>query len=58
MTAVKKGLGFDESVLESLEEALLEADVGAETAGCADERGPRRGRAPPSARISQGCAGS
>lgn len=31
--AVKKGLGFDESVLESLEEALLEADVGAETAG-------------------------
>jgi len=31
-TAVKKGLGFDESVLESLEEALLEADVGAETA--------------------------
>ncbi len=32
-TAVKKGLGFDESVLESLEEALIEADVGAETAG-------------------------
>ena len=32
-SAVKKGLGFDESVLESLEEALLEADVGAETAG-------------------------
>jgi fused signal recognition particle receptor len=31
-TAVKKGLGFDESVLESLEEALIEADVGAETA--------------------------
>jgi len=31
-TAVKRGLGFDESVLESLEEALLEADVGAETA--------------------------
>ncbi|MDQ5856745.1 MAG: signal recognition particle receptor subunit alpha, partial [Acidobacteriota bacterium] len=30
--AVKKGLGFDETVLESLEEALLEADVGAETA--------------------------
>ena len=30
--AVKKGLGFDDSVLESLEEALLEADVGAETA--------------------------
>ena len=31
-TAVKKGLGIDETVLESLEEALLEADVGAETA--------------------------
>ena len=30
--AVKKGLGIDESVLESLEEALLSADVGAETA--------------------------
>ena len=31
-TAVKKGLGFDESALETLEEILLEADVGAETA--------------------------
>jgi fused signal recognition particle receptor len=31
-TAVKKGLGIDESVLEALEEALLSADVGAETA--------------------------
>lgn len=31
-TAVKRRLGFDESVFESLEEALLEADVGAETA--------------------------
>src|SRR6266540_4819088 len=31
-TAVKKGLGIDESVLESLEEALLSADVGADTA--------------------------
>ncbi|MEX0879913.1 MAG: signal recognition particle-docking protein FtsY [Thermoanaerobaculia bacterium] len=31
-TAVKKGLGFDESVLETLEEALLSADVGADTA--------------------------
>ncbi len=30
--AVKKGLGIDESVLETLEEALLSADVGAETA--------------------------
>src|SRR6185503_1788819 len=31
-TAVKKGLGIDETVLASLEEALIEADVGAETA--------------------------
>jgi fused signal recognition particle receptor len=31
-TAVKKSIGIDESVLESLEETLLEADVGAETA--------------------------
>jgi fused signal recognition particle receptor len=31
-TAVKKGLGIDESVLASLEEALIEADVGSETA--------------------------
>ncbi|HSS44331.1 MAG TPA: signal recognition particle-docking protein FtsY [Thermoanaerobaculia bacterium] len=31
-TAVKKSLGFDDSVLESLEESLLEADVGAQTA--------------------------
>jgi fused signal recognition particle receptor len=29
--AVKKGLGIDETVLESLEEALIAADVGAET---------------------------
>ncbi len=36
-TAVKQGLGFDESVLESLEEALLAADVGAETAGALAE---------------------
>ena len=47
--AVKKGLGIDETVLESLEEALLEADVGAETAaalteavrGRADRRDPQ-----------------
>ena len=31
-TAVKQSLGIDESVLEALEEALLAADVGAETA--------------------------
>jgi fused signal recognition particle receptor len=36
-TAVKKGLGFDESVLESLEEALLSSDVGAETASALAE---------------------
>ena len=30
-TAVKKGLGFDDTVFDSLEEALLEADAGAET---------------------------
>lgn len=36
-TAVKKGLGIDESVLESLEEALLSADVGAETAAALTE---------------------
>jgi fused signal recognition particle receptor len=36
-TAVKEGLGFDESVLESLEEALLSADVGAETASALTE---------------------
>jgi fused signal recognition particle receptor len=35
--AVKKGLGFDESVLESLEEALVAADVGAETAAALTE---------------------
>ncbi|MGH9399118.1 MAG: signal recognition particle-docking protein FtsY, partial [Thermoanaerobaculia bacterium] len=31
-TAVQKGLGFDAAVFDSLEEALLEADVGAQTA--------------------------
>jgi fused signal recognition particle receptor len=36
-TAVKKGLGFDASVLEGLEEALIEADVGAETAAALAE---------------------
>jgi fused signal recognition particle receptor len=41
-TAVKKGLGFDESVLESLEEALLEADVGAETAAALADAVRRR----------------
>jgi fused signal recognition particle receptor len=40
--AVKEGLGFDESVLESLEEALLSADVGAETAGALTEAVRRR----------------
>src|SRR5687767_11865497 len=41
-TAVKKGLGFDETVLESLEEALLEADVGAETAAALADAVKRR----------------
>ena len=36
-TAVKKGLGIDESVLESLEEALLASDVGSETASALSE---------------------
>ena len=37
-TAVKESLGIDESVLESLEEALLSADVGADTAAALTER--------------------
>ncbi|HEY1252314.1 MAG TPA: signal recognition particle-docking protein FtsY [Thermoanaerobaculia bacterium] len=37
-TAVKKGLGIDEAVLESLEEALLSSDVGADTAAALAER--------------------
>ena len=36
-TAVKKGLGIDESVLETLEETLLSADVGADTAAALTE---------------------
>ena len=35
--AVKKGLGIDETVLETLEETLLSADVGAETAAALTE---------------------
>jgi fused signal recognition particle receptor len=35
--AVKKSLGIDESVLEALEESLLSADVGAETAAALTE---------------------
>jgi fused signal recognition particle receptor len=35
--AVKQNLGFDETLLESLEEALLEADVGAETAAAVSD---------------------
>jgi fused signal recognition particle receptor len=42
--AVKKGFGFDETVLESLEEILLTADVGAPTAAALTE-GVRRRRA-------------
>ena len=37
-TAVKESLGIDESVLESLEEALLSVDVGADTAAALTER--------------------
>jgi fused signal recognition particle receptor len=44
--AVKKGLGLDESVLESLEEALVEADVGTETAAALTEALRRRADAP------------
>lgn len=40
--AVKRGFGFDDSVLDSLEEALLEADVGAETASALTEAVRRR----------------
>jgi fused signal recognition particle receptor len=40
--AVKKGFGFDESVLGSLEDALLEADVGAETAAALTDAVRRR----------------
>jgi fused signal recognition particle receptor len=36
-TAVKKGLGIDESVLETLEEVLVSADVGSETAAALTE---------------------
>jgi fused signal recognition particle receptor len=43
--AVKKSIGIDESVLESLEETLLEADVGAETAAALTES--VRGRTDP-----------
>ena len=47
-TAVKKGLGVDDSVLESLEETLLEADVGAETAAALTDA--VRARTSPTAR--------
>jgi fused signal recognition particle receptor len=40
--AVKKGLGIDETVLESVEETLLEADVGAETSAALTEAVRRR----------------
>src|SRR5207244_8763725 len=51
--AVKKGLGFDEAVLESLEEVLLEADVGAETAGALTEAVRRRGGSSSKADLSE-----
>jgi fused signal recognition particle receptor len=40
--AVKKSLGIDETVLETLEETLIEADVGAETAAALTEAVRRR----------------
>jgi fused signal recognition particle receptor len=40
--AVKKGFGFDESVIETLEEVLLEADVGSQTAAALAEAVRRR----------------
>jgi fused signal recognition particle receptor len=43
--AVKKSLGIDESVLESLEDALLEADVGAETAAALTDAVRKRAEA-------------
>ena len=46
--AVKKGLGVDDSVLESLEETLLEADVGSETAAALTDA--VRARTSPTAR--------
>ncbi len=48
-TAVKKGFGFDESVLETLEETLIESDVGAETAAALADG--LRQRTSPAARI-------
>jgi len=42
-TAVKKGLGFDETLLDSLEETLIEADVGAETSAALREALRARG---------------
>ena len=50
-TAVKKGLGIDESVLEALEETLLSADVGADTAAALtdavrERRGPLGAQGP------------
>jgi fused signal recognition particle receptor len=51
--AVKKGLGIDESVLESLEESLLEADVGASTAAALTEEVRRRVGASPGADLEE-----
>ncbi|MFN2634681.1 MAG: signal recognition particle receptor subunit alpha, partial [Thermoanaerobaculia bacterium] len=41
-TAVKESLGFDESVVLALEETLVEADVGADTAAALAEALRRR----------------
>ena len=51
-TAVKEGLGFDESVLQSLEETLVEADVGSETAAALSDA--IRARTSPTRRTDAG----
>jgi fused signal recognition particle receptor len=51
-SAVKEGLGIDESVVESLEETLVEADVGAETAAVLAEA--IRARTSPTRRTDAG----
>ena len=51
-TAVQESLGFDESVVRSLEETLVEADVGAETAALLAQA--IRGRTSPTRRTDAG----
>ncbi|MDQ6893831.1 MAG: signal recognition particle-docking protein FtsY [Acidobacteriota bacterium] len=51
-TAVKEGLGFDESVVQALEETLVEADVGSETAAALSDA--IRARTSPTRRTDAG----